>query len=48
MASHGEAWEREAKGNPYHKNMGFAASFRFFSLYFKVLFRSAQPYFVSG
>ena len=43
MASHGEAWEHEAKGKPYHKNMGFAASFRFLSLYFKVLFRSAQP-----
>ena len=43
MESRGEAREHEAKGKPYHKNMGFAASFRFLSLYFKVLFRSAQP-----
>ena len=48
MASRGEAREHEAKGNPYHKNMGFAASFRFLFLYFKVLFRSAQLYFVTG
>ena len=48
MASRGEAREHEAKENPYHKNMGIAASFRFLSLSFKVLFRSVLPYFVSG
>jgi hypothetical protein len=28
MASRGEAWEHEAKRNPYNKKHGFAASFR--------------------
>ena len=47
---HGSTGVREyvAKRNPYHKNHGFAASFRFLSLPSKVLFRSAQPYFVPG
>ena len=47
MASRGEAREHEARRNSYHKNHGFAASFRFLYLHFKVLFRSALPYFVS-
>ena len=48
MASRGEAREHEAKGNPYHKKHRFAASFCFLFLYFKVLFRSVLPYFVTG
>ena len=43
MASRSEAREHETRKNPYHKKHGFAASFRFLFLYFKVLFRSAQP-----
>ena len=43
VAKHGST---KQKGSPITKK-GFAASFRFFFLYFKVLFRSALPYFVS-
>ena len=50
-----EAWHPGTKhgstkqeGSPITKNMRFATSFRFPSLSFKVLFRSAQPLFVPG
>ena len=49
MASRNEAREQVAKRNTYKKgkliirNMRFAASFRFLSLYSKALFRSVQP-----
>jgi hypothetical protein len=43
MASRGEAREYKTKRNLYHKKHGFTASFCFLFLYFKVLFRSAQP-----
>ena len=43
MASRGEAREHEARGKPYHKKMGFAASFRFLALPSKALFHSVQP-----
>ena len=50
-----EAWHpapkhgsTKQKGSPITKNMGIAASFCVLILYFKVLFRSAQPYFVTG
>ena len=48
MASRGEVREHKTRGNSYYKNMGFAALFRVLFLHFKVLFRSAQPSFVTG
>ena len=45
VAKHGSG---KQDGSPIAKNMRFAASLRFLFLYFKVLFRSVQPYFVTG
>ncbi len=45
VAKHGSG---KQDGSPITKNMRFAASFRFLFLYFRVLFRSVQPYFVTG
>ena len=39
VAKHGSTKQKEI---PITKNMGFAASFRFLFLYFKILFRYAQ------
>jgi hypothetical protein len=45
VAKHGSG---KQDGSPITKYMGFDASFRFLFLSFKVLFRSVQPYFVTG
>ena len=44
VAKHGSTKQED----PYRKKHGFTASFCFLFLYFKVLFRSAQPSFVTG